>query len=224
MTYEPQLDHDDQAGPARVYVWTCDALAADGLRNALVGEPSLICVPVLEEAHVMVWDAGSMAVQLDGAEVRSQLQRAQHAGQPVIALVPDADAAAHCLQLGARSALLRRIHAPSLTAAIVAARFGLCVCDAELAEAWLPAASAASDPDKPKRTLADGMGASALTAREHEVLALLALGLSNRQIAKRLTVSIHTVKFHVNSILAKLNVDTRTAAVSAALRGGWITL
>jgi DNA-binding NarL/FixJ family response regulator len=48
--------------------------------------------------------------------------------------------------------------------------------------------------------------------------------LSNRHIAKRLAVSIHTVKFHVNSILAKLNVDSRTAAVSAGLRGGLISL
>ena len=49
---------------------------------------------------------------------------------------------------------------------------------------------------------------------------MLALGLSNRVIAERLGVSVHTVKFHVNSILAKLQVDTRAGAVAKALRSG----
>ncbi len=63
-----------------------------------------------------------------------------------------------------------------------------------------------------------------LTERELEVLNLLARGLANKQIAVELGISEHTVKFHVSSIYAKLNVTNRTEAVRAGLRGGWIAL
>ena len=63
-----------------------------------------------------------------------------------------------------------------------------------------------------------------LTDRESEVIGLLAEGLANKQIAAALGISEHTVKFHVSSIYAKLNVTNRTEAVRAGLRGGWIAL
>jgi DNA-binding NarL/FixJ family response regulator len=63
-----------------------------------------------------------------------------------------------------------------------------------------------------------------LTDRESEVLDLLAKGLANKQIAVTLGISEHTVKFHVSSIYAKLNVANRTEAVREGLRGGWIAL
>ncbi len=63
-----------------------------------------------------------------------------------------------------------------------------------------------------------------LTDRESEVLALLAKGLPNKQIAMALGISEHTVKFHVSSIYSKLEVTNRTEAVREGLRGGWIVL
>lgn len=63
-----------------------------------------------------------------------------------------------------------------------------------------------------------------LTERELEVLGLLAKGLANKQIAAALSISEHTVKFHVSSIYTKLNVTNRTEAVRAGLRGGWVAL
>jgi len=63
-----------------------------------------------------------------------------------------------------------------------------------------------------------------LTERETEVLGLLSKGLANKQIAVALGISEHTVKFHVSSIYAKLNVTNRTEAVRAGLRGGWVAL
>lgn len=215
MTYNPQLGQEEEhAEPARVYVWTQDGLAADGLRQALASQSRVVCVDDLAEADVLLWDAGSMP--LDAPSVLTQLKAAQASDQCIVALVADAATAAVCTQLGARGALLRRLHPPSLRAAILAARAGLCVYDAAFSENWV-SAGASTLP-------AESGGASALTAREHEVLEQLALGLSNRHIADRLSVSIHTVKFHVNSILAKLSVNTRTAAVSAAVRAGLITL
>jgi two-component system, NarL family, response regulator YdfI len=63
-----------------------------------------------------------------------------------------------------------------------------------------------------------------LTAREREVLQMLAQGRGNKQIAVRLNISEHTVKFHVASILGKLGASSRTEAVSLALRRGLILL
>jgi len=73
--------------------------------------------------------------------------------------------------------------------------------------------------------LAAGDGqAEPLTAREQEVLELVAEGLSNKLIARRLQISEHTVKFHVSSVYAKLGAASRTEAVSHAARRGLITL
>jgi len=63
-----------------------------------------------------------------------------------------------------------------------------------------------------------------LTAREMEVLQLLAEGLPNKSIAQRLDISEHTVKFHVNAILRKLEAQSRTEAVVQATRLGLILL
>jgi DNA-binding NarL/FixJ family response regulator len=68
------------------------------------------------------------------------------------------------------------------------------------------------------------LGRGPLTERESEVIALLAKGLANKQIALTLGISEHTVKFHVSSIYTKLNVTNRTEAVREGLRGGWIAL
>jgi len=64
----------------------------------------------------------------------------------------------------------------------------------------------------------------ALTAREHDVLARVADGLPNRDIAAALAISEHTVKFHLASIFGKLGVSTRTEAVQRGLRLGVIEI
>ena len=63
-----------------------------------------------------------------------------------------------------------------------------------------------------------------LTAREVEILQLMADGLPNKQIASRLQISIHTVKFHVAATLSKLGAASRTEAVTLGMRQGHIRL
>jgi DNA-binding NarL/FixJ family response regulator len=63
-----------------------------------------------------------------------------------------------------------------------------------------------------------------LTPREIEVLRLLADGLANKDIAARLSISEHTIKFHIRSILGKLGAASRTEAVARGLRNGLIEL
>jgi DNA-binding NarL/FixJ family response regulator len=63
-----------------------------------------------------------------------------------------------------------------------------------------------------------------LTARESQVLQLAAEGLANKQIAAALEISENTVKFHLSSLYAKLGVTSRTEAVRAGARRGWVIL
>src|SRR5262245_8860691 len=74
------------------------------------------------------------------------------------------------------------------------------------------------------REIGDEAPAEALTARERQVLDLLAEGLANKAIASRLGISDQTVKFHVASICGKLGASNRTEAVRRAVRRGLITL
>ena len=83
--------------------------------------------------------------------------------------------------------------------------------------------------DDPGGTMAGGADSSsmtraALTPREREVLALLAEGASNKAIARRLGISVHTAKFHVGSLLDKLDASGRTDAVTHAARLGVIEI
>jgi len=63
-----------------------------------------------------------------------------------------------------------------------------------------------------------------LTGREMEVLQLMALGLTNKQIALKLGISAHTVKFHVSSIYGKMGTNNRTETVKLGLKKGLILL
>jgi DNA-binding CsgD family transcriptional regulator len=71
---------------------------------------------------------------------------------------------------------------------------------------------------------AHGDSDAGLTPRELQVLALLAEGASNKEIARRLRISVHTAKFHVGSVLDKLDATGRTDAVAHAARLGVIEL
>ena len=68
------------------------------------------------------------------------------------------------------------------------------------------------------------LAGAALTARELEVLRLVARGLSNKEIAADLSVTLHTVKYHLAAVLEKLDVRSRTEAVSLGIRKGLVPL
>ena len=125
-------------------------------------------------------------------------------------------AAADALRGGIRAALPGDISPAQLVAAIEAVASGLLVLHPSHASEGLPAGSA------PSRAL-DEL-AESLTRRELEVLQMLAAGLSNKEIAARLNISDHTVKFHVASILGKLGAASRTEAVSLGIRRGLVLL
>jgi two-component system NarL family response regulator len=75
-------------------------------------------------------------------------------------------------------------------------------------------------PDYVAAKLATHMSSPALTSREHEVLELLRLGISNKEIGRQLDVTEGTVKAHVREVLAKLGAISRTEAVNLAMQRG----
>jgi DNA-binding NarL/FixJ family response regulator len=133
-------------------------------------------------------------------------------------VVGDASKAAHALRLGATSALPPSVGGKTLRAAVRATALGLTTLPAELRDALLGGAEAGRHPMEGD----DDAPAAGLTARELEVLQLLAEGASNKAIARRLGITPHTAKFHVAAIAGKLGASGRTDAVARAMRLGLV--
>jgi DNA-binding NarL/FixJ family response regulator len=126
-------------------------------------------------------------------------------------LLPDESLAADAWAIGPGGLLLRTAPPERLATALQAMADGLIVLDPRF------------PPDQLRRS-ASSASSTDLTPREREVLQLVAEGLSNRAIALRLSISEHTVKFHINAIMEKLGAQSRTEAVVRATRLGLIVL
>jgi DNA-binding NarL/FixJ family response regulator len=139
---------------------------------------------------------------------------------PVLVLT-DASGLMEALQAGASAVLSERADGDILCTAIRAAALGLTTLSAEFRDHLVDASgsrsaleSAAEDEPPPIE----------LTARELQVLRLLAEGASNKSIARHLDITPHTAKFHVASIVAKLGATGRTDAVAKAMRLGLVMI
>jgi DNA-binding NarL/FixJ family response regulator len=157
-------------------------------------------------ADVVLWDLGPSSSGGPG-------QRFDSLNVPVIALAPAGAKALPLLSAGAAAVLRRDVSGDALRSAIESVKQGLRVIDPELL-------------DTPSRNEAPtaSRGAAELTPREHDVLELLAVGLSNKQIAAKLGISSHTAKFHIGAILSKMDAATRTEAVVRAVQRGLIVV
>ncbi len=200
--------------PVRILVVADDPLSRAGLAALLAGRAD-----VAVAAEVRADDASRAAAELGAAAAVWDLgppgpdvpALGALAATPVVAVAADDAQAADAIRAGARAVLFRGASGDALAAAAVAAAHGLAALDASLAGEWLRPPEAAA-------------GAEGLTAREREVLGLLAEGLGNKAIAARLGISEHTAKFHVNAILAKLGAESRSAAIVKAARLGLVAL
>ena len=197
-----------------------DLLARAGLAALLAGQPGCSVIgqvpadsdlpAMLEVYHpdALVWDMG-----WDPSLAIDALSDLREGGPPVVALLPDESRVSDARAAGARGILPRDSEAPVLWAALVAVAQGLVVMEQGLAAVQPPYLDSA-----PSELMSN------LTPREREVLALLAEGLPNKAISDRLDITEHTVKFHVNAILGKLDAQSRTEAVSRAIRLGLVPL
>jgi NarL family two-component system response regulator YdfI len=147
---------------------------------------------------------------LEDVEVAQEYAVILLSGQPKTAWL------AKALRVGVRAVLPPEITPEQLRSALEAAAAGLLVIHPADLDSALPAA--ASVPAEA------GELPEPLTRREREVLQMISAGLGNKEIAGRLSISEHTVKFHVASILGKLGASTRTEAVSIGIRHGLVLL
>jgi DNA-binding NarL/FixJ family response regulator len=187
-----------------------------GLR-ALLASPDVTVVGeasgVAERAAALL--ASDAIVLADEAQLH-ELARLRADTLPAVVLLAGDErslAALRALRLRGWALASPDAGADELRAAVLASAQGLAAVPLALAERLAGTRPAAlEEPAEP------------LTAREREVLGMLSQGLSNRQIARALQISEHTVKFHVASIFAKLGASSRTEAVSRGARSGLITL
>jgi DNA-binding NarL/FixJ family response regulator len=193
-----------QAALPSVRLGLGDMLASHG--HSVVGEDEAT------DASVWVLDAPSVAA-LDALAAH----RYSDAPRAAVVLSDDPSQPAQLARAGLRgwACLARDVDADQLDLAVRAAEAGLVLLDLPVAATSLamPAAVAAAAPlSEP------------LTARELQVLQLVAQGLPNKGIARQLGISENTAKFHVASLCGKLGASSRTEAVTIAARRGLILL
>jgi DNA-binding NarL/FixJ family response regulator len=157
----------------------------------------------------------------DGVEATRRV-RAEHPGTEVVVLTTYADdeSVLGALRAGARGFLTKDADAEAIARALHAAAAGQSTVDGDVQRRLIEAATRGRlrpGQNAPTAELAEG-----LTAREIEVLRLIAAGLSNTEIARRLVVSEATVKTHVNHVFAKANLRDRAHAVAYAYRAGLV--
>jgi len=204
----------------RVLIIADNPLVRAGI-NAMLADQS-DCLPVAQlapdsklsdqidtyQAEVIIWDLG-----WEPAHSLEHLADLRESGLPVLVLLSDEEQALRAWSAGAKGLLPQDAAPADLIAALTAIAQGLIVLDPTYTSAILQTADELPElPEQP------------LTPREYEVLECLAEGLTNKGIALKLSISEHTVKFHINAILTKLHAQSRTEAVVRAARFGLLTL
>ena len=177
--------------------------------EASTGEKAINLCPQVQPDVVLM---DLVMPEMDGATATG-LIREKCPDIQVLALTSfkEQDLVEGALKAGAIGYLLKDVSADELADAIRAAAAGKPTLSPEAAQVLIQAT----------RSPAEKLGFD-LTEREHEVLALMVEGLNNNQIAERLVVSVSTAKFHVSSILSKLQVSSRTEAVAVALQNNLV--
>ncbi|SNR90275.1 two component transcriptional regulator, LuxR family [Geodermatophilus saharensis] len=217
--------HDD-AGPARVFLVDDHRVVRTGLAAYLATEPGMTVVgeaddgrralealAVLERAGELP-DVVLMDLQMptmDGVAATAEIKRRWPEVEVVaVTSFVEEERVRAALEAGAAGYLLKDADADEVAAAVRAAVAGEVHLDPAAARA-LTAALRAPRP-----------AVDALTAREREVLVLLATGGTNRQIGRHLGVAERTARTHVSNILAKLGLVSRTQAAMWAVREGLV--
>lgn len=167
---------------------------------------------MLDEAETLPLDEGA-AEPKPAARLPSRMQRMTVTEGAWLAFADGESDQLAALRAGAAAVVPSASGAKDIAAAVEAVRHGYAVLPPELLREMLPAAEVEPPHDGPS-----------LTPREAAVLTLLSEGATNKMIARRLEISVHTAKFHVASILEKLDATTRTDAVAQGVRQGLLML
>ena len=197
---------------------SASAVRRAGLEVILKQSSSFKVVGAAQGTHTIGRHAAELQPDVVLADFERETPLITHNGVPVVALIANPTVAwtAQALRSGVKSILPREAGREEIVAAIHAAYTGLVLLDPAVAQQIVERIGSPASQIPPSY--------ESLTPRENEVLAMLAEGLANREIADRLGVSDHTIKFHISSILDKLGASTRTEAVTLGLRMGLIVL
>jgi DNA-binding NarL/FixJ family response regulator len=195
--------------PRRILIGSASAVVRAGLETLLGANPNLsVSSRPLNQLDLDALQPEVLLLDLDLPEEAQLLQLA--GGIPLVVLCEEP---LEALRLGARAVLPPTADGAEILCAIEAAALGLVIVHPDTLETLVPLL-----PTGPRPV------SQSLTPREIEVLGMLAEGLGNKNIARHLGISEHTVKFHIGSLFTKLNASSRTEAVTLGARQGLIML
>ncbi|MFE5714568.1 response regulator [Streptomyces sp. NPDC056501] len=218
--------------PVTLLVADDDEVTRSGLRTLLAAQPGIEVVGEAADGVEVVEQARRLRPDVVLMDVRMPRRNGIDATRHLLAEAVDSDGAAAgppkvvvittfenddyvtaALSAGASGFVLKRLPVRRIAEAVRVVAAG----EAILFPATLRRMVAARPLDS-----AEALPRAALTAREEEVLRLMATGLSNPEIAESLTVSLETVKTHVGNVLTKLGAQNRTHAVVIAYESGLV--
>ena len=211
----------------RVLIEASSSVSQRGLENLLRASTSLQVVGVLSDLGQLSQNLEELQPDVLIAEITGQdrtlpeeiLKLSEEAPVAIVLLVDDANSERDldALRNGVRAVLPRNVNPVGIVAAVEAVGAGLAVLLPESLDTLLRESTASPRTASPPLV-------EALTPREIEVLGMMVEGWGNKEISTRLGISEHTVKFHVASIMGKLNASSRTEAVTSGIRHGLIML
>lgn len=214
----------------RVLVAANDLIVRAGLESIIRASPVLSVVGIASDTNTLAAliaahspDVVLMELEIQDDEPVSEklvvLNAVATSVPAIVVLAEDLQVDwTEALRLGIRAVLPRSATAEEILHTVMTAAAGLVVLHQDIVDALLSVLPSIG------RAVDDVAPVQALTSREIEVLGMLAEGLGNKAIARRLGISEHTVKFHVSSIFTKLNASSRTEAVTLGARQGLIML
>jgi DNA-binding NarL/FixJ family response regulator len=157
--------------------------------------------------------------RLNGIEASKEIKRVSPSTAILILTAyDDAQYVMGLLEAGAAGYLLKSARGRDVVAAIRAVREGESVLHPSIIAMLLKRAMTMPAEDNKVKSKEN------LTEREVEVLKLAAMGLSNKEIAEKLSVTVRTVKAHISNVFDKMDVASRTEAILKAMREGWLEL